>query len=253
MTSKSDMPGTSTPEVSQNNKSLGSISENVGTETIKSETIKSETDEEAEPTEVDQLQVDAMHAEHISTPNEKTLQMKPQWTPYTELSLTPVDKNYPKQIAIQTAGLVCIVIAAVMFIMNIKEQAGLLVSLKVSSVLGLLGFIAVYIQFKAAKNLSYGVLEHEIIVRKGLWWITTTTLPFTRLQHVSLSQNPLQRRFSLATLKCFSAGSGAAEIYLPGLLYTTAEHLRQHLLNKATSHQTKQVVDNGTSGDIQND
>ncbi|WP_228768449.1 PH domain-containing protein [Shewanella sp. TC10] len=171
-------------------------------------------------------------------PNDKQLLDTSQWTPYTDLILQAVNKNYPKQVALQTAALVCIIIAAVMFIMNIKEQAGLTLSLKVSSVLGLFGFIAVYLIFKAAKNLCYGVLEHELVVRKGLWWISTTTLPFTRLQHVSLSQNPLQRRFSLATLKCFSAGSGAAEIYLPGLLFNTAEHLRQHLLNKATIHQS---------------
>ena len=50
---------------------------------------------------------------------------------------------------------------------------------------------------------------------------------------MSLSQGPLQRHFNLFTLKCFSAGSGSAEIELPGIEQHTAEHLRQHLLAQA--------------------
>ncbi|PMG80981.1 hypothetical protein BCU84_00570 [Shewanella sp. 10N.286.51.B7] len=182
-------------------------------------------------------------SEHAETPTDKTLLTQSQWQPYSDLSLSAVDKNYPKQIAIQTSGLVVVIIAIIMFIMNIDNQAGISHSLTVFTVLSLLGAGLVSLKHKAAKNLGYGVLEHELVVRKGLWWISTTTLPFTRLQHVSLSQNPLQRRFSLATLKCFSAGSGAAEIYLPGLLFDTAEHLRQHLLHQATAYQSKQSSD----------
>ncbi|MCL1066658.1 PH domain-containing protein [Shewanella olleyana] len=219
MTSKSDLP-TSSPE-------LSTAKDSQAPEVSELDPQQKKVQEESKQ---DPLQ--------FQKPNDKQLIDTSEWTPYTDLILQAVDKNYPKQIALQTAGLVFIIITAVMFIMNIKEQAGLTVSLKVISVIGLFGFIAVYLQYKAAKNLCYGVLEHELVVRKGLWWISTTTLPFTRLQHVSLSQNPLQRRFSLATLKCFSAGSGAAEIYLPGLLFNTAEHLRQHLLNKATIHQS---------------
>jgi hypothetical protein len=48
-----------------------------------------------------------------------------------------------------------------------------------------------------------------------------------------LTQGPIERKFGLHTLKCFSAGSGSAEIELPGLESRTAEKLRQHLLAKA--------------------
>lgn len=90
-----------------------------------------------------------------------------------------------------------------------------------------------YLRHLQAKKLGYGVCEHEFLMEKGLWWHKRTSLPYSRLQHVSLSQGPLERHFNLFTLKCFSAGSGSAEIELPGIEQQTAEHLRQHLLAQA--------------------
>ncbi|MEZ9537205.1 MULTISPECIES: PH domain-containing protein [unclassified Shewanella] len=183
----------------------------------------------------------------VASTSEKLLIAEAKWQSYTEVTLTKVDKNYPKQIFSQSIGLLLLILAALVVVMTLNQALGRNEYLIISGVL-IAGVVLTLIRFLAAKKLRYGVLEHEILIRQGLWWIKTTALPYSRLQHVSLSQNPLQRRFNLATIKCFSAGSGAAEIFLPGLSFTLAEKLRQHLLNKASYHQ--QPLSSDISSDI---
>ncbi|PKI08078.1 hypothetical protein CXF78_02295 [Shewanella sp. 11B5] len=108
-----------------------------------------------------------------------------------------------------------------------------------------------------AHKITYGLFKHEMVFREGLFWVSTTALPYTRLQHVNLSQGPLERKYNLVTLKCFSAGSGLAEIDLPGLNADLAEHLRQHLLSQAAaSHQlliTEAEIVDPTSSNAETD
>ncbi|WP_119968444.1 PH domain-containing protein [Shewanella japonica] len=181
-------------------------------------------------------------------------QLEPtQWQPYNALTLTPVDKRYSIQAALQISIIVLIILTAIMVLMNIQHTQPLADILIAITAITSIGTLWISLKYLAAKKVYYGVLKHELVMRKGLWWVKTTTLPFSRLQHVSLSQNPIQRQFNLATLKCFSAGSGAAEINLPGLKFETAEHLRQHLLHRATSHQQDKSIPEQVKTELQSD
>ncbi|MCU7376069.1 PH domain-containing protein [Paucibacter sp. O1-1] len=52
----------------------------------------------------------------------------------------------------------------------------------------LLAVIIIKLIHMKAKRIAYGVFEHELVFREGLFWVSTTALPYTRLQHVNLSQ-----------------------------------------------------------------
>ncbi|MCW3173037.1 PH domain-containing protein [Shewanella subflava] len=161
-----------------------------------------------------------------------------QLTPLTELVLTHIDNNYPK-LQLYVAGIVYGLIATIVCLI-----IGFIVPLSITAKLLLILFILITaaliirLTYLKALTICYGVFKGELIMRQGLFWISTTALPYTRLQHVNLSQGPLERQYQLVTLKCFSAGSGEAEINLPGLNADTAEHLRQHLLHQAAENQT---------------
>ncbi|WP_144210517.1 PH domain-containing protein [Shewanella donghaensis] len=197
-----------------------------------------------EPTATESVPPKIIIADADVTTSNKTLIAESVWQSYTEVELTLVDKNYPKQVLVQNISMLIIAIIALVVVMTLNEALGSNEYAVITAILAV-GTNLTLIRFFAAKKLCYGILEHEILIRRGLWWIKTTALPYSRLQHVSLSQNPLQRRFKLATLKCFSAGSGSAEIFLPGLNFKTAEQLRQHLLNRASSHQQTSANDQG--------
>ena len=163
----------------------------------------------------------------------RTVLTSEQWQPFEQLNLTPVDEQYTNQVLTET-GAICtfILIAVSSFLFFIATLPDLLL-IGVSSMLLVLTFLILRVRYLQSKQLAYGICEREFVMRHGIWWQSTTALPYSRLQHVSLSQGPLERHFGLSSLKAFSAGSGKAEIDLAGLRIEIAEHIRQHLLAQA--------------------
>lgn len=175
----------------------------------------------------------------------------------TELPLSNIDPNYPKLLLIISSVVAVIIITVLSaFLLITKPLPLIIASVGLVSAMILAVVVIKLIHLKAHK-ITYGLFKHEMVFREGLFWVSTTALPYTRLQHVNLSQGPLERKYNLVTLKCFSAGSGLAEIDLPGLNADLAEHLRQHLLSQAAaSHQlliTEAEIIDLTSSDAETD
>ena len=143
----------------------------------------------------------------------------------TELPLSNIDPNYPKLLLIISSVVAVIIITVLSaFLLITKPLPLIIASVGLVSAMILAVVVIKLIHLKAHK-ITYGLFKHEMVFREGLFWVSTTALPYTRLQHVNLSQGPLERKYNLVTLKCFSAGSGLAEIDLPShqLLITEAE------------------------------
>jgi membrane protein YdbS with pleckstrin-like domain len=79
------------------------------------------------------------------------------------------------------------------------------------------------------RHLGYRVDEAGITIRRGVFWRTQSRLPQVRIQHTDVSQGPLQRRYGVATLKLYTAGSRFTRTELPGLEYAEAVALRDRL------------------------
>ncbi|WP_076410336.1 PH domain-containing protein [Shewanella sp. UCD-KL12] len=155
------------------------------------------------------------------------------WLSFDQIPLTLVDERHYSQVMGESiiGSLVLLTLASLFIIL--VATVPLLIALPILSALALVLSTICYFRYAHAKSIGYGVCENELLMQKGVIWFKRVSLPYTRLQHISLSQGPIERKFGLHTLKCFSAGSGSAEIELPGLESRTAEKLRQHLLAKA--------------------
>jgi membrane protein YdbS with pleckstrin-like domain len=68
-------------------------------------------------------------------------------------------------------------------------------------------------------------------LRKGFFWRKQIIQPLVRLQHIELARGPVDKYLDLAGLRIFSAGTGAETFTIPGLDATTAERMRQRLLD----------------------
>ncbi len=91
-------------------------------------------------------------------------------------------------------------------------------------------FIAIPIAYR---RRAYALRTRDIIYRKGWIFRSTTTVPFNRIQHTEVSQGPLERRFKLATLRIYTAGSSTSDLAIPGLDEEKAGELREFIANKA--------------------
>lgn len=104
----------------------------------------------------------------------------------------------------------------------------------VALVAGLLGFGAIagawWLPMAHYRALRFGLDEHGIVIESGIWWRKRTALPRIRVQHSDVSQGPLQRRYGVATLTLYTAGSRYTKIDLAGLEHDEAVALRDVLL-----------------------
>lgn len=85
---------------------------------------------------------------------------------------------------------------------------------------------------KRFDNMEYTIREKDIIYRSGWLWKQMTTVPFNRVQHVSIDQGPVERRYNLSKLKVFTAGGGASDLTIPGLDPTIANDLKEFIVKK---------------------
>lgn len=74
--------------------------------------------------------------------------------------------------------------------------------------------------------------EDELHVRHGLLVRTETAVPFARVQHIDLAQGPIERRYGLARLILYTAGTRGASVPLPGLAREEAERMRDRIRSK---------------------
>lgn len=107
---------------------------------------------------------------------------------------------------------------------------------------GVLFILALYffVQEKSFPFIAFSVRDHDVIFRRGWLVRTIKVCPFNRIQNCSLHTGPLERKFGLASLTLFTAGSDGADLKIPGLTQDEAESLRQFILTKINGQPAKQ-------------
>lgn len=67
-------------------------------------------------------------------------------------------------------------------------------------------------------------------IHRGVFFKHRISIPSSRIQHVDVSQGPLQRQFGLGKITIHTAGTQDASIELSGLAYETALWLREQMV-----------------------
>lgn len=80
------------------------------------------------------------------------------------------------------------------------------------------------------RHAAYRVTRDGIEIHGGVLWRSIVSVPRSRVQHTDVAQGPLQRRYGLATLLIYTAGTEHAQVDLGGLDRSTALSIRDHLL-----------------------
>jgi uncharacterized protein len=80
------------------------------------------------------------------------------------------------------------------------------------------------------RHTWYTVDDHGIEIQRGVYWRDLTNVPRSRVQHTDVRQGPIERRYGLATLIIYTAGTAHARVELPGVSHTDALKIRDQLL-----------------------
>ena len=79
---------------------------------------------------------------------------------------------------------------------------------------------------------AYGIDSQELQVRRGVWTRVQTVVPLDHVQHIDVSQGPLERALGICSLVLHTAGTLHSQIVLPGLTRTTAEGIRDEIRSR---------------------
>ena len=92
--------------------------------------------------------------------------------------------------------------------------------------------LAILLPRRRYRSWGYEMAEDELLIQHGLWTRVRTVVPFGRVQHIDVTQGPLERRFALGTLVLHTAGTRSSDVALPGLLHDEAARMRDHIRGK---------------------
>lgn len=75
----------------------------------------------------------------------------------------------------------------------------------------------------------------ELHVASGWLVRSHTIVPAVRVQHIDVTQGPVERMFGVATLVLHTAGTANSEVHLPGIAREDAEEIRDAIREHLTS------------------
>lgn len=101
-------------------------------------------------------------------------------------------------------------------------------------VLSIWSVISIYTAYYYA---GYALREKDIVFKRGWIFRKRLSIPFNRIQHCEVNQGPIERQFSISTLKIFTAGGNQSDMTIPGLLKNDAARLKQFILGQVTSDE----------------
>lgn len=90
-------------------------------------------------------------------------------------------------------------------------------------------FVVFVLPERRYRAWSYQVTNDELHVQNGMWLRTLTIVPFGRVQHIDVSQGPIERRYGAGALTLHTAGTRASAVVLPGLEMPEAERMRDEI------------------------
>ena len=92
--------------------------------------------------------------------------------------------------------------------------------------------LAVWLPGLAYRGWRYRLADRALELRHGVLTVQESVVPYFRVQHVDVSQGPLERALGLARLKVHTASAGT-DASLPGVELERAEELRRLVLDRA--------------------
>jgi uncharacterized protein len=149
------------------------------------------------------------------------------------LSLTPMDRGLLRLMQIRgtLAGVVLLAAASAGELL-VDALVPLPTGLLIGAALVLLVYLAVLAPPRRYRAWGYGMDSEELQVRRGVWTRVQTVVPLDHVQHIDVSQGPLERACGICSLILHTAGTLHSQIVLPGLARSTAEGMRDEIRSR---------------------
>jgi hypothetical protein len=145
-----------------------------------------------------------------------------------------LDKNATKEALFSTFIFLLPISLAVVIALCFAPDVTSKIVIMVAIALGVFNSFIAWITIRAVANTGIALREHDLLLKRGVFWHKTIAVPFNRIQHIETHRNPAERNLVLSTLKLFTAGGAGADLSISGLKLERASQLRQFILSKTS-------------------
>ena len=97
--------------------------------------------------------------------------------------------------------------------------------------------INLWILPKAYAYKGFAIREHDITYRSGIIFPSIVTIPFCKIQQVSIQQSPIARIFGLYSVDVVNGAQLLAETKIPGLSEDRADQLKALLTTRINAEK----------------
>ena len=155
-----------------------------------------------------------------------------------DVNLQPIEATYWKVLQLEwlitTIIFLAVGASAIFFIKAI--QTPLIIGLAAGAWL-LISLTSYWIKYQSFKRKGYAMREKDALYRSGWIFRELKVCPFNRIQHCSVHAGPLERRWGLASISLYTAGSEGSDLRIPGLTEATAATIREFIMQKVRSDE----------------
>lgn len=154
-----------------------------------------------------------------------------------ELQYEPLETKYEKVQFVSTILVYAFLMLLPLLLLLAKNFDGkLLVLIGIECVLLLAGIINLWLIPKAYLFKGFAIREHDITYRSGIIFPNIVTIPFCKVQQISVNQNPLTRMFGLYAVEIVNGAQMMASTIIPGLTEKRANEIKV-LLTERVKHE----------------
>ncbi len=152
--------------------------------------------------------------------------------PIESLCFEHVESSYLKVVVIRITIVYLLLIGTALLIPPLWENWLLLAG--VECALAAAFAVNVALVRKIYNFKGYALRTRDISYRSGIFFTTVTTVPFCKIQQVSIRMNLVSRIFGLYYMDVINGSQSAMnQLTIPGLTLEKAERLKSLLINKA--------------------
>jgi len=144
-----------------------------------------------------------------------------------QIDFNPIERSYltTQRITWGIALFIVVTVGICMFYFIPRLQSQVIIYSTIVTITGF--FIFFWIRDTISFRFSgYAIRDKDIMFRHGWLVRRSKIVPLNRIQHVSVQSGPLERRFLLASVSIFTAGSGAADFTIKGITDEKAQQIK---------------------------
>lgn len=150
---------------------------------------------------------------------------------YEEVPLHPVSKKYWNVVLINIMVFLLILAAGLAALLYFVNELRPYIYVICGGYLAF-GFLLILLYKTDIRRRGFAVREKDIFYKSGIIAISTTIIPFSRIQHITLDEGFFSRMYRLGQLRVFTAGGSSGSLHIPGIEIEQARQIKELLMKQ---------------------